>query len=1091
MHRPVRAHKRNRPRPFLWPVAVLCVLAGFPAAAQQMGGISGMVLDAEFGGGIPQARVRLIELDRQQATEDDGHFVFENVAPGSYTLMIAKSGYERLVRSRVVVVPGRVADVRAELKGEFTEMEELVIRDLNLGDTTTEAGLLSLRESELSLQDSISKDLMSKAGASDAAGALKLVVGASVVDGKYATVRGLSDRYVGTAMNGIRVPSSDPRKRAVHMDVFPAGTIESISVSKTFTPDLPGDYSGGGVNIRTVTIPDEPFFKFSMSRGINRDYTGSDRFVTYEGGGVGDWGRHRGLRDMPAGLATMEEEGLTDKGLTSRHAQKVSAENPHSETHRTYDRIVRSVAPVMGVRRGRVPPNSGLSVSAGAPNDLGDGWRAGAVGAFTYSRKFSARRSDELDRKIAPEGSAEIEDEYFTGYRGTEELKWSMLGAVGFEHEEDRSYSLSIIRNRVATDRAYARIERHNIDELNVGDEWSQKQGIHYAERSLQLLQLKGKHSFEGFPSDRCDLSIDWFGAHNIAEQEEPDVRLFRNVVVKRPDNMFEYQPRPDGASGASEDSSTRIWRNTYEDNSIYGLNVNIPFRMRTRHFGPVADGETAWSDEEGRFSFGWVRDQTRRQYRQNSFYYAFASQQEPPYTGPQRSDFPFGQAGQQQYLAARDAWLAGPEGTAYQQAQQDTAADRELASYRSEDPEELWTDVFTNPDRIGVGDYQDSMYWYLLPRFYDIDYRGEQDLRAGYWMLSLPVVQQLRVTLGGRLEVTDMRIEPESDLESSTPERAFQVPVQNVISNEDSVSTYYTLNGVTREEARAELNEADWLRSVGLVWDITPEMHLRASWSQTIARPTFLELAPVITFDYIDNETVVGNNELQISHLRNYDLRWEWFRRPGEVMAISSFRKTIENPIEKLSFGYLGQDYLLSVNFPDGEVTGMEYEFRRGLDFLPAPFDRLSLGANFTKINATVRVPQQLRSGLSQHGLDQARRDMEGQPEYLLNVNLTYDIAEWGTSIGFFYNRRGDMLKSGAAVGDIGATPNIYLRAMGTSNLSLSQEFAEHWRLRLMAKNLTHPTVEEIYRYPDGTETTRRRYKEGVEYSFSMGCSW
>ena len=42
----------------------------------------------------------------------------------------------------------------------------------------------------------------------------KLVVGASITAGKYATVRGLSDRYTGTTLNGVRVPSADPRRRA-------------------------------------------------------------------------------------------------------------------------------------------------------------------------------------------------------------------------------------------------------------------------------------------------------------------------------------------------------------------------------------------------------------------------------------------------------------------------------------------------------------------------------------------------------------------------------------------------------------------------------------------------------------------------------------------------------------------------------------------------------------------------------------------------------------------------------------------------------------------------------------------------------------
>jgi len=96
------------------------------------------------------------------------------------------------------VTAGALADLAIDLKGEVTEMEELVVRDLDLTDTATESGLLTLRSRTLSFQDSVSKELMSRAGASHAASALKLVVGASVVDSKYATVRGLSDATWGS-----------------------------------------------------------------------------------------------------------------------------------------------------------------------------------------------------------------------------------------------------------------------------------------------------------------------------------------------------------------------------------------------------------------------------------------------------------------------------------------------------------------------------------------------------------------------------------------------------------------------------------------------------------------------------------------------------------------------------------------------------------------------------------------------------------------------------------------------------------------------------------------------------------------------------
>src|SRR6185369_7065936 len=129
--------------------------------------------------------------------------------------------------------------------------------------------------------------------------ALKFVVGASVVGGKYAVVRGLLDRYTGTTLNGVKVPSADPRRRAVQMDLFPTGTIESVTVTKTFTPDLQGDFTGGGVDIRTRSVPDGPLLAGSVGAEYNTKASGNDRFLSYPGGGARYLGFAGSERDLP------------------------------------------------------------------------------------------------------------------------------------------------------------------------------------------------------------------------------------------------------------------------------------------------------------------------------------------------------------------------------------------------------------------------------------------------------------------------------------------------------------------------------------------------------------------------------------------------------------------------------------------------------------------------------------------------------------------------------------------------------------------------------------------------------------------------
>lgn len=1078
----------------------LCgVVVGLATAArgqivvQVGGGVRGLVLDAEFGGGVAEAAIRILELGREERAAPDGHFLFEGIPAGTYTLLFSKGGYTTYVVPSVLVRPGELADVNAALKPEFTDMEEFVVKELELGGTATEAGLLQLRETSLTMQDSISSDLIGKAGASDAAGALRLVVGASVADGKYATVRGLSDRYVGAAMNGLRVPSSDPRKRAVHMDVFPAGTIESISVSKTFTPNLPGDYSGGGVNIRTIAVPEEPFFKFSFSREHVQGATGKDGFRTYAGAGAGTWGRHNGARDMTPGMTEMEDNELTERSLPSSHDQVAGPENPHSETYTAYNDIVEAQAPAMGTTTTRTPRNSSLGLSAGGSVPLGDDWSTGGIVAFTYKRDYDQTQYQEGRLYLPPKSNPEDElyDTYGRG-TGTEEVKWSMLAAVGLRQGDRHAIDLTLMRNRVATDQASLTIEDHEPG----ADYWEQEQAIHYVERTLDVLQLRGHHEAEHFGGDSIGLEFDWFGVFNRTEQEEPDVRYFKNYVVKRDDGEWQYQPRTDGSSGADSDSSTRVWRNTREDNSQFGADVKVPFQVTVadlhHQFLNLGADKSEWAPKDGSLSFGVSTDVTRRWYTQNAFYYTFGAQSDPVYGGPQRNEFPPGPKGQEQYEIMRGEWLLSPDGEAYQAGIDAAADDREVSTYTSDSPDELWTDTFTDTENLGTGAYQDSMLWYLLPKFRDVSYTGDQMLKGGYVMLDFPVTKQLSFMYGGRAENTSISIAPRSDYEDVDPERAFVVPVRNVITNENGgTSYYYTLEGTSAEGARADLAESDWLRAAGVSYALAPGMYLKGNWGQTIARPTFLELAPVVTYDYISGDAFVGNNDLKISHLNNYDLRWEWFRRAGQVFSASWFFKRIEDPIEYESFGYLGQDYLLAVNYPKGKVKGYELEVRQPLDFLPWLFKYFSCGANYTKIEATVELPEAQQNSLEFHNLGQDERPMEGQPAYLGNINLTFDHERWGTSVGAFWNFTGDTLKSGAAVGDTSATPDVYITERMTVNLSLSQKLSKHWKLTLKAKNVTDPHISEIYRAPDGTETLKRAFQAGVAYSVGLNASW
>ena len=87
--------------------------------------------------------------------------------------------------------------------------------------------------------------------------------GATVAEGKYAVIRGLTDRYSAATLNGAELPSADPYRRSAGLDLFPAKIIDRVTVTKTFTPDQPGSFTGGNINIVTKSFPEKGF----VSRG--------------------------------------------------------------------------------------------------------------------------------------------------------------------------------------------------------------------------------------------------------------------------------------------------------------------------------------------------------------------------------------------------------------------------------------------------------------------------------------------------------------------------------------------------------------------------------------------------------------------------------------------------------------------------------------------------------------------------------------------------------------------------------------------------------------------------------------------------------
>lgn len=991
--------------------AILASACAPETRAQAAGGIRGSIYDADFDVPLDGVRVTVIEAQATALTAEDGTFLFDRLEPGSYTLTYAKSGFERQVRSGVVVTPGRLTDASLDLASEVIEMEELIVTGTDFL-ASSEIGALEIRAASVTLQDSISSELISRAGASDVAGALKLVVGASIVEGKYATVRGLSDRYTGTTLNGIRIPSADPRRRAVQVDLFPTGTVENVTVTKTFTPDLQGDFTGGGVDIQTKSVPENLVLNVSASVGWNSLATGEEEFLTYRGAGVGTFAQDGGGRDLPT-------EALQLPGLPRYSANPSQEDRDAAEA---YHRAVTAFAPTMGVSRRRPGSDRSLKLVAGNRFELGDGLVLGLLGGLSWSHSYSFYEDAVNDNAIVSGPAAPLtSDKPRRDSRGKEEVIVGALANVVLQHGVDHELSLRFLRNQSAEDEA--RFQVQNPDEQTV----EQNQALHYTERSVQSLQLGGRHGLlrealrlgGGEPKG---LDLRWVLASNSTRQYEPDLRFFRNIFDT--ENLGAQVP----SNSTDAQNTRRIWRDIDESNTQLKLDFDLPF--------------TAWNGRDGRIRWGAFVDDTEREYEQSSFTYQF----------------------QRQFGSLFDPVVAENLG---------------CSRFAGEEPDELWTDHFSDCVGYATNDppAPNQLLWVLVPLGNDVDYAGAQRIEAAYAMGEIPLHPRVTLTAGARIESTKLAIDPSND-EFGTVE---------VIRQESGGAR--VINRVAQEEAAARIEDERWLPAVNATWEILPNMKLRASWSRTLARPTFRELAPVATEEFLFGDEFLGSPDLRLSSIENQDLRWEWFRRPGEVLAVSVFRKKLRDPIELLSFSASNRSFIQPVNFERGEVFGFELEARTGLDLFWKKLAGLSLGVNYTFLETEVEVPQVEQDSLASFGLEEPTRRLQGQPEYIFNFSLTYDNEPLKLSAGLFYNLVGETLLTGAARGVEDGSPNVFEKSHGTLDLKVSRRFNHRFSLALRAQNLLTPNRRTVYRKPDGDESPKTDRETALEVSISV--SW
>jgi TonB-dependent receptor len=197
--------------------------------------------------------------------------------------------------------------------------------------------------------------------------------------------------------------------------------------------------------------------------------------------------------------------------------------------------------------------------------------------------------------------------------------------------------------------------------------------------------------------------------------------------------------------------------------------------------------------------------------------------------------------------------------------------------------------------------------------------------------------------------------------------------------------------------KVQVDLPTRDWLPALSVIVKLSDVMNLRLAGSQTLARPALREFAPFAFWDFSTQSQVMGNPTLTRSRITNYDVRWEWFPSPGEVISLGAFYKRILDAIEETI--YLEQSEIART-FRNAEGPaqnyGFEIELRKRLDLLGPWGENVIFSMNYARIFSEVEVTQ---------GGQLDRRSMWGQSPYTLNVAAFWSIPEWDATLSVGYN--------------------------------------------------------------------------------------
>lgn len=506
--------------------------------AMALGKIAGKVTDEKTGETIIGAAVAVKGTTNGAMTDVDGNFTI-NIAPGTYTITVKYTGYQQKEVAEIKVENGKTVNVDIVMVNATTEMKEVVITSTLKKENT--AAMITYQKTTNTVAQVVSAEAIRRSPDRNTGEVLKRVSSASIQEGKYLVVRGLADRYNQATLNGALLSSTEPDRKTFSFDLFPAGMIDNIVINKAATPDLPGEFAGGLIQVNTKDIPSQNFLTIQAGAGSNSQTLGKD-FYYYEGGKLDFLGIDDGARALPASFPGKDKF----RSLSAAERLEIAGDFKNDWAY----------------KKKSAPINANVQLSGGANTKIFKK-NLGAIFALNYNKQN--RRTD-LTRAFYNQAGALQKTLDFNEQSYTEEVLWGALANITLELNKNNKISFKNLFNVNGVDNTMLRTGRNN----DYGADVASYQ-LGFKSTKFLTTQLMGTH-FLG----ASKIRFNWNGSYVRLHQDQPNLR---RMEYRKSDGDSVYRATVQGFL-PSLSSSSRFYSDLTDNVYLGNMDAAKSFEM-------------------------------------------------------------------------------------------------------------------------------------------------------------------------------------------------------------------------------------------------------------------------------------------------------------------------------------------------------------------------------------------------------------------------------------------------------------------------------------------------------------------------------